>query len=193
MNETIWTVTPTTTPTVIRHCSKCNRKSNYYCSEKFRANANQQRVDVWLIYKCTKCDSTLKLTIYKGIRPKDLPPGLFDKFVNNDAALAWEYAFNRNFLKQQACVVDYAGIEYTVESPNPATVPLLVQIKTQYPFDLKLSVLLAKMLNTSISQIKKLAETGNISASPEINIIKHRIKSDTDITLAISSLSTNSP
>ena len=159
----------------------------YYCSEKFRANANQSRVDIWLIYKCTKCDNTWKLSIYKGVRPNELPVGLFDKFVNNDAALAWTYAFDRNFLKQHSCTVDYAIVEYTVESTNECSweIPVLVHVKSQYGFDLKLSALLARMLNISVGQVKRLVEKGQITASPDINVMKHRIKANQRISMEI--------
>ena len=191
--EFTWRVIPTSTPNIIRHCSKCNHKMPYYCSEKFRANANQSRVDIWLIFKCTKCDNTWKLTLYKGIRPHDLPPGLFDKFVNNDASLAWAYAFDRNILKQHACTVDYSNVDYTVEKVESTentcaydiNLSQHVHIQTQFSFDLKLSTLLAKMLGISIGQIKRLAEGGQISANPEVNIMKHRLKASQDVTISL--------
>jgi len=209
MNEKTGHIVPSQTPNIIRHCSKCNRKMAYYCSEKFRANANQTRVDIWLIYKCVKCDNTWKLTLYKGIRPHELPEGLFDKFVENDAALAWQYAFDRNFLKQQGCIIDYSNVNYTVNQPKTddntprhceersdeaiqttgllrfgrnddcegvdsyhADAPVLVHVKSDYSFDLKLSALLARMLDTSIGQIKGLTERRHISANQDIDIIK---------------------
>jgi len=185
--ETTWRIIPTATPTIIRHCSKCNRKTNYYCSNKFRVNANQSRVDIWLIYKCTKCDSTWKLATNKGIRPHELPAGLFDQFIDNDAALAWQYAFDRNFLKQHSCEVDYTNVGYTVENTNEykSDTPLLAHVNSQYSFDLKLSALLAKMLDTSIGQIKRLADAGQISTDPEINIMKHKIKADHCIAIKV--------
>ena len=180
-SKATWRIVPAGTPAIIKRCSKCNRKSEYYCSEKFRVNANQARVDIWLIYKCSKCDSTWKLTIEKGVKPRDIPAELFERFINNDKALAWQYAFDRHFLKQNACVVDYSGVEYVVEGFKACNYPLYVRIECPYIFDLKLSSLLAKALNVSVGQVKKLVESGTVSAGPEINIMKHRIKSDVDI------------
>jgi len=185
IKKVTWRVIPTSMPSIIRHCSKCNKKMNFYCSEKFRANANQTRVDIWLIYKCTKCDSTWKLTISKGIKPRDLPAGLFDKFVDNDRDLAWMYAFDRNFLKQNACTVEYAGIEYAIDGVEGFRDPIQVQLQSPYIFDLKLSALLAKALGVSIGQIKKHVENGKISTEPECDIMKLRIKND--MTLFINS------
>ena len=182
-----WRIMPTNTPVIIRHCSKCNRKSEYYCSEKFRVNANQARVDIWLIYKCHKCDSTWKLTIKKGIRPRDIPAELFERFIVNDKCLAWQYAFDRNFIKQNSCVIDYDSVEYAVEGFEAFDGPTLVRVESPYTFDLKLSALLAKLLCLSVGQIKKLTESGAISAGPEIDIKKYRIKSDLDIKLTYNS------
>lgn len=181
--EATWRIMPTSTPTIIRHCSKCNRKMEYYCSEKFRVNANQARVDIWLIYKCSKCDSTWKLTIKKGIRPRDVPPEVFEKFINNDKALAWQYAFDRYFLKQNACVVDYANVEYDIEGLEATNGPMIVQLQSPFIFELKLSALLAKALCVSVGQIKKLVANGAISVNPDCDIMKYRIKADLDITI----------
>jgi len=188
-NEATWRVVPANTPLIVRHCSKCNKKMEFYCSEKFRVNANQVRVDIWLIYKCRKCDSTWKLTINKGIKPRELQAGLFDRFVNNDSDLAWDYAFDRYLLKQNACVVCYDNVEYAVEGPpsrateEPFEKSLLVHLKSQYFFDLKLSALLAKALGVSIGQVKRLVEHESITVYPKIDIMKYRIKNDVDIIL----------
>jgi len=135
----------------------------------------------YIIIKCTKCDSTWKLTIKKGIRPRDLAPGLFERFVNNDKLLAWQYAFDQQFLRQNASVVDYTDVGYSVEGIMPFDGPLLVHLKCPYTFDLKLSALLAKALSTSVGQIKKLADRIALPASLECDITKLRIKADIDI------------
>ncbi|MCL2839314.1 MAG: DUF1062 domain-containing protein [Defluviitaleaceae bacterium] len=182
-NEVTWRIFPLNTPTIIRHCSKCNRKMDFYCSEKFRTNSNQTRSDIWLIYKCEKCDTTLKLAIKKGIKPSDLPKERFDKFTNNDVALAWEYAFNCDFLKNHNCVINYASVKYRVDGIESIDLekPLYIHLKSDFVFDLKLSGFLASTLNLSVTKIKRLAEMGNITTNPECNIAKHKIKSDMEI------------
>jgi len=155
----------------------------YYCSKKFRVNANQSRVDIWLIYKCTKCDKTLKLSIYKGIRPHDLPSGLFDKFIVNDEVLAWKYAFDRNFLRQHDCVIDYTNVGYIIDGAGAydCCKPLALLVSNPLCFDLKLCALLAMGLGLSVSKIKKLVKMGIISTSPEVDIVKHKIVDDINV------------
>jgi len=185
-NEVIhqtWHIVPNNTPLIIRYCSKCNKKMNFYCSEKFRLNGNHTRIDIWLIYKCTKCDTTWKLTIKKGIKPHDLSRDIFDKFTNNDTELAWKYAFDRNFLKQQACIVNYADVTYSIEGFGSTdwSKPLVVHLKSLYTFDLKLSTFLAGVLGISVGKLRKLVDSEKLSTSLGCDIMKYRIRADLDV------------
>ena len=152
-NEANWLIIPTTTPQIIKHCSKCNKKMNYYCSEKFRLNGNHTRIDIWLIYKCVKCDTTWKLTIKKGIKPHDISQELFEKFTHNDKELAWQYAFNQQFLSQQACVVDYTGIEYNIDGFETYNGYDIIHLRSLYYFKLKLSALLSHAFCISVVKL----------------------------------------
>ena len=180
-NEVTWHIVPKNPPLVIRHCSKCNKKMEYYCSEKFRMNGNHTRIDIWLIYKCSKCDKTLKLTIDKGIKPHDISTELFDSYTHNDENLAWDYAFDRDFLRKNDCVIEYKNVMYYVEGLQPQTTwesNLTIHLKSKYFFDLKLSVLLAGVLGISVSKLRRIVEAGLITASPLCDIMKYRIRSD---------------
>ena len=187
--ETTWTIIPDKTPLVIRNCSKCGRKKEFYSSDKFRLNGRHTKIDIWLIYKCTKCDTTWKLTIKKGIKPHDLTSQLFDRFTNNDKDLAWEYAFDRHLLKQNGCEILYTNIGYSVEGfnsrdlggPGNLCCPLLIHIKSRHLFELKLCALLANKLEVSINKIKKLADSGTITTSLGCDIIKYRIRMDLEV------------
>jgi len=184
-NGATWVIIPDKTPLVIRNCSKCGRKKEFYSSDKFRLNGRHTKIDIWLIYKCIKCDTTWKLTIKKGIKPHDLTTELFDRFTNNDKDLAWQYAFDRHLLKQNGCEIQYADINYTVDGFDLQDLnsPLLIHIKNQYLFELKLSALLANKLEVSINQIKRLADSGAIKTSLECDIMKYRIRTDLDVCL----------
>jgi len=185
MNEATWRIVPKNTPLIIRHCSKCNKKMEYYCSEKFRMNGNHTRIDIWLIYKCSKCDTTLKLTIDKGIKPHDISSELFDQFTYNDVKLAWDYAFDRNFLKKNDCVVQYSDVAYCIEgfTPQKWDEHLTVHIKSEYIFNLKLSVLLAKAIGISVGKLRNIVSAGLITANPLCDIMKYRIKSDISVSI----------
>ena len=181
--DTTWRIVPQNLPCVIRHCSKCNRKMSFYCSQKFRVNSNQLRADIWLIYKCSKCDTTWKLTLMRGIKPADLSADLFEKFTNNDADLAKKYAFDRQLLKQNDCKIDYSGVDYHVEGLEQLKISSHVSIQSEYFFDLKLSALLSNILNVSVSSIRKLVDDDAITTSLDCNIMKYRIRADFNLSI----------
>lgn len=42
----------------VRHCAACRTARPFRSSGKVRLNANGQKLDAWLIYRCTGCDGT---------------------------------------------------------------------------------------------------------------------------------------
>lgn len=58
---------------VIRSCPKCGRKTHYRNTNKFRINANGNKLDVWLIYHCTECKHTLNIAIYERKKVSSIP------------------------------------------------------------------------------------------------------------------------
>jgi hypothetical protein len=110
-----------------------------------------------------------------------LPPRKFERFINNDAALAWEYAFDRGFLKRQNCTVEYTNVKYSYSNAENLYFPMLLHMKSAYTFDLKLVKFLAGFLGISAQRVKKLVESGEIKTIPECDIVKHKIRGDIEI------------
>lgn len=121
----------------------------------------------------------------RGIKPSDLTPELFDKLTNNDKELAWQYAFDRQLLKQSGCVIDYTGVDYCVygSRESGSEESLHVYLTSQYFFDLKLSTFLADRLGLSVGEVRKLAQQNLISTSLDCDIMKYRIRANFTITL----------
>ena len=94
-----WSVVPLHTPRVPRHCPGCENRRLYYSSDKFRVNAHQRKVDVWLIYRCEHCDNSLNVTIIERTNVKHIDRELLQAYMGNDAAVAWRHAFDRDTLK----------------------------------------------------------------------------------------------
>ena len=57
-----WQVIPLDLPTISKKCSAC-KNNEFECSKKFRVNSNKKLSDVWLIYKCTSCNSTWNMNV----------------------------------------------------------------------------------------------------------------------------------
>lgn len=85
---------------VYHRCGGCGRKQEFLNSGKFRVNANGNRVDVWLIYRCKKCKHSWNLTIYERVRPSKITPNDYELFMENDYEFALEYGNNIEFLKK---------------------------------------------------------------------------------------------
>lgn len=85
---------------VYHRCGGCGRKQEFLNSGKFRVNANGNRVDVWLIYRCKKCKHSWNLTIYERVKPSKIAPSDYELFMENDYEFALEYGNNIEFLKK---------------------------------------------------------------------------------------------
>lgn len=85
---------PEGAPACLRHCSKCKKTSSFICSGKFRVNANGKHLDVWLIYRCERCDTTWNQEIYARVKPSRIDKELYQAFLDNDWETAMRYAQN---------------------------------------------------------------------------------------------------
>ena len=117
-NTYIWRVIPSNQPVVIRNCPKCGSHCEYESTGNFRVNANQNNIDIWLIYQCNKCKSTWNMEILSRINSNSIDKELYIKYQKNDQELARNYAFdivthNRN--KSKLC---YENITYDVLGDN---------------------------------------------------------------------------
>ena len=85
---------------VYHRCGGCGKKQEFVNSGRFRVNANGNRIDIWLIYRCKKCKHSWNLTVYERVSPSKIPPGLYDLFLENDEELASRYGNDTAFLKR---------------------------------------------------------------------------------------------
>ena len=63
-------------------------------------NANGNRVDVWLIYRCKNCKHSWNLAIYERMRPSKIKKDDYELFMENDYELALKYGNDIDFLKR---------------------------------------------------------------------------------------------
>lgn len=85
---------------VYHRCGGCGKKQEFINSGKFRVNANGNRVDVWLIYRCRKCKHSWNLTIYERVKLSRIKPEDYGLFMENDYELALQYGNDIDFLKR---------------------------------------------------------------------------------------------
>ena len=183
METTItWEVKVKNTPLLIKKCSHCD-SDRFYCSDKFRMNAQKKNIDVWLIYRCVKCDNTCNLTLLSRSKPDLIDKTLFHSFSMNDKDTAWKYAFSTEMERKNNLRLDYGNVEYEI-IPNTSLEDLLnlsnevikIHIKCEFEFDLKLSSLIRRRFSLSANQVKRMFEDGIITISGNKPPQKHKVK-----------------
>ena len=85
---------------VFHRCGGCGKKQVFLNSGKFRVNANGNRVDVWLIYRCKKCKHSWNLKIYERRKPSKISSEEYELLMENDFELANQYGNDIEFLKR---------------------------------------------------------------------------------------------
>ena len=181
--EYIWEVVARNTPLLKRKCNHCG-SNRFYCSEKFRMNAQKKNIDIWLIYRCIKCDNTFNMTIFSRTKTELIDKDFFNKFSENDTELAWEYAFSLETSRKNNAELDFGSVEYDILYDNISVEDILnfdcdiVTFKIKYPFDfsLKLSSLIRICLKLSANKLNKLIEAKVISIQEKHLQKKHKVK-----------------
>ncbi|WP_438433893.1 DUF1062 domain-containing protein [Gorillibacterium sp. sgz500922] len=156
-------IIPTDTPRVLTRCRRCKRSTEFYCSENFRMNAQQKTLDVWLIYRCTRCDSTWNREIVSRLHTDALDNELRKQFAANDRETAWRYAFEIDRLRRLTDGVQ-TGIPYRLELDHslPEAGLFSLVLACAHPFELRLGKVLAELLGVSRSELERWAEAGRL-------------------------------
>ncbi len=87
-----WRVRVTRPPALLKRCPRCDETRAFVSSDKFRINAQGRRLDVWLIYKCERCDHTFKREVLARVSPESIPPPLYAAYLANDRQTALDAA-----------------------------------------------------------------------------------------------------
>ncbi len=157
-NENIWEVRAKNTPLLRRKCNRCDNNS-FYCSEKFRVNAQKKNINIWLIYKCLKCDNTYNMTILHRTKPESISKNLLNKFSKNNLEIVWKYAFSHETARKNKVTLDYGSVEYDINYNNVLNLDseiVIIKIKYLFDFKLKLSSIIKICFNLSANQLNQL-------------------------------------
>ena len=156
-------------PLLIKKCSHCD-SDRFYCSDSMRMNAQKKNIDVWLIYRCVKCDNTCNMTLLSRTKPDLIDKKLFHSFSMNDREVAWQYAFSAGVASRNNLQLDYDSVEYEVINTvsledilNMSSEIISIQVKCDFDLSLKLSSLIKRCLPLSSTRLKLLFEKGYIS------------------------------
>lgn len=147
-------------------------------------NSQKRNIDVWLIYRCIKCDNTYNMSILSRTKPELIKPDLFRNFAENNKTTAWEYAFSPDTAKRNNVEFDYTGVEYEIlhdcisinDILDVDDKTIVFKIKTHFDFRLKLSSVIRICLGLSTNKVKQMIETEVISISGSYSLKNHKVK-----------------
>lgn len=162
----IWEVKAKNTPLLKKKCSHCNSE-RFQCSDKFRLNAQKKNIDIWLIYRCVKCNNTYNMAVFSRIRTESISKEIFNQFSENDTEIAWKYAFSQEVIRKNNVEADWESVAYEILYPNFSVEDLInmneemisFQIRSSFDFNMRLSTVTRTCLELSSSKLNLLFES----------------------------------
>lgn len=154
MAHSVWKVIAVHTPRVLRRCARCDTRQPFVSSDRFRVNANKQRLDVWLIYRCGSCEQPWNLSVHERVRPSEIGADALDRYHANCRDTAWAVAFDSVRLARLGVDVDFETA-YRVE--RAAGVPDAIRVELVDPCRVRLDRLLASELGVSRAAVRAMA------------------------------------
>jgi len=177
MQKVVWEVQYLSPPAVRRYCKKCGEKTEYVSSGLFRVNGQGKRLDIWLIYKCSNCDTTWKSAIYSRINPKSLGTELLERFHTNDSALAERYAMDVELLRRNGAEAGLPRYKIAGSEICPNT-PVQLYIRSKYPSQIKVSAILREKLALSQRAYESMVAGGQIKSGCGLDLKKCRLHTE---------------
>jgi len=177
MQKIIWEVQYLSPILAVRYCKKCGKKSEYVCTGLFRVNAHRKYLDIWLIYKCSNCDTTWNSTVYSRINPQSLSPELLEQFHTNDSKLAEQYAMDIELLRRNGAEVGLPNYRITGDDiciDNPTELHII----SKYSCQLKVSTILREKLYLSQKAFGQMIACGKIRSISGLDIKKCKLHSE---------------
>lgn len=165
----IWEVKAKNTPLLKKKCNHCN-SDRFQCSDKFRLNAQKKNIDIWLIYRCVKCNNTYNMTVFSRIRTESISKEIFNKFSENNTEIAWQYAFSQEAIMKNNAEADWKSVEYEISFQNLTLESLInresdmisFQIQCPFDFNMRISTVIRTCLGLSLSKLNLLLASGAV-------------------------------
>ncbi|WET49775.1 DUF1062 domain-containing protein [Chryseobacterium indologenes] len=166
-----------------KKCNHCD-SNRFHCSDKFRLNAQKKNIDIWLIYRCVKCSHRYNMTLFSRIRTESISKEFFNRLSENDAELAWEYAFSREVRRKNNAEADLDSVEYEIQFEELPLQKIMssdsdvlsFRIKCPFEFNLRLSTVIRTCLNLSSGKMNQLIEADAIFVYERPLQKKHKVQ-----------------
>jgi hypothetical protein len=165
-----WLVKPLKTPRPWLHCSRCDARTPFISSDKFRVNAQKKRIDAWLVYRCALCDQSWNFPVLERCPVNAIAPETLRGLTENEAALAWRHAFDVSRLGRHSSQIECFA-ELSVEKrllSHCGGDPRQVEITIAMPYasGVRMDKFLAGELGLSRSAVERLADAKALTVMP---------------------------
>jgi hypothetical protein len=151
-------VVPTGAPEVVRHCPRCGGGQPFRSSDRFRVNAQKQRLDVWLVRWCGGCGATWNQPVHDRVTPTALGP-LLAAYHHDDPDRVHAVAYDEAALRRHGRVVPAT---FRVETDGAPIPPFVARFVLERPFVARLDRVLAEALGWSRRSVLRAAADGRI-------------------------------
>lgn len=164
-----WTVTPVGYQHIAKRCPACNVKRDFAPSGAIRVNSQKKLLDIWSIYKCTRCDYTWNIALFSRLHVSKINRELLQRLLQNDAAMVHYYAADLATLKRNRAEPS-GQPDFRIHEQWSVTLMacqrITVRVRVSQPFRISLLSILKKQLKLSAAEIRWLVATGHIEGIP---------------------------
>lgn len=164
-----WTVTPVGYQHIAKRCPACNVKRDFAPSGAIRVNSQKKLLDIWSIYKCTRCDYTWNIALFSRLHVSKINRELLQRLLQNDAAMVHYYAADLATLKRNRAEPS-GQPDFRIHEQWSVTLMacqrITVRVRVSQPFRISLLSILKKQLKLSTAEIRWLVATGHIEGIP---------------------------
>lgn len=164
-----WTVTPVGYQHIAKRCPACNVKRDFAPSGAIRVNSQKKLLDIWSIYKCTRCDYTWNIALFSRLHVSKINRKLLQRLMQNDAAMVHYYAADLATLKRNRAEPS-GQPDFRIHEQWSVTLMacqrITVRVRVSQPFRISLLSILKKQLKLSTAEIRWLVVTGHIEGIP---------------------------
>jgi hypothetical protein len=157
-------ITPTGAFRIIRNCAGCGEKRAYESTGCFRINANGNKLDIWLIYQCSKCKHSYNLTIYERLPKNALNEIEYRHFMENDAEKALQCGLDKSIFNRNKAEIADEEAKYEIQSiSREASENMSFIFYNPYRLRIRTEKVLAEVLQISRHRAQKILKSGEYS------------------------------
>ncbi|VFS43026.1 Uncharacterized protein conserved in bacteria [Serratia liquefaciens] len=128
-------------------------------------NSQKKLLDIWSIYKCTRCDYTWNIALFSRLHVSKINRELLQRLLQNDTAMVHYYAADLATLKRNRSEPS-GQPDFRIHEQWSVTLMacqrITVRVRVSQPFRISLLSILKKQLKLSTAEIRWLVATGHI-------------------------------